>query len=317
MQISPLSLPLPFKLSQVNAVVVRGRRGVFVVDAGLDTAAARQALVEGLRSLGLRPEQIEAVVVTHFHGDHWGLCPWLQSLGARVLMPELDHELLQRWAAHPEYDARVVEVYRGHGAPEEALQRAAGAMAGMRRLSPPFFADRLIQPGEELELGGEPLRVIAAPGHTPGQICLEHLPTRTLFAGDHILPLITPNISVTHHLADEDPLRDYLASLGRLRGRGFGPTYPAHGPPMPEGPDARIDALLAHHVERTERVLQRVAAGEASCFEVTAHLFRLETLDGWETLMALGETLAHLRALQGEGRLTPRTRGGQITFARE
>ena len=45
-------------------------------------------------------------------------------------------------------------------------------------------------------LAGLLFQVILTPGHSPGHACLEHAATGTIFVGDHVLPHITPNISV-------------------------------------------------------------------------------------------------------------------------
>ena len=56
-----------------------GPHGTFVVDTGFDEAMARQRgrrivrpVGEGLTALGVRPESVEHVIVTHLHYDHCG-----------------------------------------------------------------------------------------------------------------------------------------------------------------------------------------------------------------------------------------------------
>jgi glyoxylase-like metal-dependent hydrolase (beta-lactamase superfamily II) len=56
-----------------------GPHGAFVVDTGFDAAMAQQRgrtivkpVEEGLTSIGIRPEAVEDVIVTHLHYDHCG-----------------------------------------------------------------------------------------------------------------------------------------------------------------------------------------------------------------------------------------------------
>jgi glyoxylase-like metal-dependent hydrolase (beta-lactamase superfamily II) len=58
---------------------VRGPSGTFVVDSGFDAAAAQERKREfircpgdGLRLIGIEPEQVRDVIVTHMHYDHIG-----------------------------------------------------------------------------------------------------------------------------------------------------------------------------------------------------------------------------------------------------
>jgi glyoxylase-like metal-dependent hydrolase (beta-lactamase superfamily II) len=301
MDLRRIRLPLPLKLAELNAYLISGPGGHALVDTGMATAAAREALHAALAGHGLEVSDLRQVFVTHFHGDHWGLAPFLQASGARVLMPRIDHELLQLWFHHPEYDRDAVAGFRELGVPDAVLARAARALSGMRAVSPRLAADATVEDGEVVELAGVRFRVIITPGHTPGHACLESLESRDLIAGDHVLPQITPNISRDLGLLD-DPLSAYRGALASLRGRGYETAWPAHGEPM-HALDRRIDEILAHHRERADKLLGLLdARAPRRILELCGGLFELGRLDDWESWMALGETRAHLRALETEGR---------------
>ncbi len=315
MELARLSLPLPLRLSQLNAYLIRGAAGAAaLVDTGMATPAGREALVAALAEHGLKPAEVREVYITHLHGDHWGHAGWLREQGARVLMPRVDADMIRGWFDHPEYDASAIASYRAQGVPAEVLERAGRALARMREMAPSFDVDRKLEDGERFELAGERFEVILTPGHTPGHGCLHHLASRTLLVGDHVLPVITPNISRDLG-GPEDPLADYRRSLARVRGQGYGPALPAHGLPLADL-DRRIDELLQHHEEREARVLAVVGEGAATCYEVAGGLFRLGELDSWETWMALGETSAHLAGAVGRGRLVRELRSGVELYRR-
>ena len=59
------------------------------------------------------------------------------------------------------------------------------------------------------------LAVLETPGHTPGHICLRDDVREVFISGDHVLPRITPNVSLEIR-GDSDPLRSCLESLDRL-----------------------------------------------------------------------------------------------------
>jgi glyoxylase-like metal-dependent hydrolase (beta-lactamase superfamily II) len=316
MEMHRLRLPLPLRLDHLNAYLVGGPTGHALVDTGMATPAGREALTARLGEHGLEPAQLREVFVTHYHGDHWGLASWLQGLGVRVVMPQVDSSLLLQWLDHPAYDAEAVTEYRSHGVPAAALDRATRALSRMRALSPRFVADRTVEDREEIELAGEPFEVLLTPGHTPGHACLHHRTSRALLVGDHVLPHITPNIS--RELGSlVDPLTAYRRSLQAVQGRGFTVAWPAHGEPMRGADlDRRIDEILAHHRDREESLLALIADEPCSGYRLCEGLFGLSALDGWETWMALGETMAHLTSLQTAGRVRSDESQGQVLWRR-
>ena len=60
--------------------------------------------------------------------------------------------------------------------------------------------------------GGRELRAVATPGHTQGHTVFADLEQNLLFAGDHVLPRITPSVGF-EAVMGELPLGDYLRSL--------------------------------------------------------------------------------------------------------
>lgn len=137
----------------VNCFVLRGSDGITLVDAGCGTAwgenfgKARLALAE----LGIAPEDVRRVLVTHCHGDH---VPGLLADGApyfpeaEVLVPQVEYAFFTDEAARE----RVPEARRSGFALTASLIDA--------------YAERLkvIPEGQVME----GVRSMLLPGHTPG-----------------------------------------------------------------------------------------------------------------------------------------------------
>ncbi len=91
LSVRPIRLPLPETfgpLAPVNAYLIEAEP-LTLVDAGIDTPDARNALVLALAGAGYFVESIERILVTHAHPDHYGLVPYLQEVsGATVYFPE-------------------------------------------------------------------------------------------------------------------------------------------------------------------------------------------------------------------------------------
>ena len=132
--------------------------------------------------------------------------------------------------------------------------------------------------------------------------------TGLLFAGDHVLPHITPSIGFEGAGVDF-PLRDYLESLRLVRGLPDTNLLPAHGP-TGGSTHARIDELLEHHDRRLEVIREAVERGRSSAAEVAGMITwtrrerKLDELGLFNEMLAIMETLSHLDVLGLQGRVS-------------
>lgn len=160
---------LRFPIGQ--AYLWRDGEALTLIDSGHVGAAA--AIEEAVRSLGLSPERLERIVLTHCHRDHVGAAEELAGRwGAQVLAHRLDAPVIRGELPVPEpvlMDWELPLYAHGLTVPP----------------APPTRVDREVEDGEVLPFGGGAV-VVHAPGHTPGSIGI-HLPRHgVLFAGDCI-----------------------------------------------------------------------------------------------------------------------------------
>ena len=141
-----------------------------------------------------------------------------------------------------------------------------------------------------------------------------------LFAGDHVLPTITPSIGFTFPAVPQ-PLGDFMASLTKVRGLPDLRILPAHGPVAPSS-HARVDELLAFHEERLDACVAALADGPLTSAQVAGHLgwtrheHDYTELDVFSRGMAAMETKAHLELLVARGQATRSVDAdGVVTFA--
>ncbi len=128
-------------------------------------------------------------------------------------------------------------------------------------------ADRLLTEGESVELSGDvPMRfdVVHTPGHARGHLCLIEQTSRAAIVGDMVAGMGTIVID-----PPEGDMGDYLDQLRRLRALRVGTLYPAHGPPIPDGP-GKLTEYLEHRAEREARVIDAVREGASSIQEIVS-----------------------------------------------
>jgi glyoxylase-like metal-dependent hydrolase (beta-lactamase superfamily II) len=300
-----LRMPLPFALNHINLWLIEDGPQWTAVDTGFalpETRAAWQQIFAA--ELGGRG--IGRVIVTHFHPDHIGMAGWLT-----------EHWQAPLWITEKEWlHARMLS--RDGNDDSVRLRRDFGHRAGLNDEDATVFAERQggyrrgvptvppsyhrIGEGTAIQIGGREWRVIIGEGHAPEHACLYCAEAGVLIAGDQILPRISPNISVQAHEPDGDPLARYLASLDRLR-RALPPdilVLPSHNLPF-RGVHTRIDELAAHHHARCAEVIAACARPHSAA-ELMPILFK-RRLDRHQTGFALGEALAHLHYLVGEGQV--------------
>jgi len=317
-----IPLPLPMDgLRAVNVYAVHDGDALVLIDSGWALSESRQALAAGLATLGCELGDVRHFLVTHVHRDHYTQAVELRRLfGSKVSLGVGEQPAI---AAILGGGMRPFE-------PQIRQLRASGADVVLERLralnvAPPGGQagweepDEWLAPHTDIGLGGRTLRVLPTPGHTQGHVVFADADAGLLFAGDHVLPHITPSIGFEPVQASR-PLGSYLESLRMVRALPDMLLLPAHGP-VAASAHARIDELLAHHQDRLDRCADAVAAGAGTAYEVACVLRwtrrgrQLAELDPFNQMLAVTETRAHLELLAAQGRLAVLVDDGVAVYA--
>src|SRR5436309_2220400 len=266
-------LPLPTDgLRAVNVYVLEAGDGLVLIDSGWALDAARKALATALASLGAELGDVRSFLVTHVHRDHYTLGLQLRrEFGSTVSLGLGERQAivaLSGGTAEP-FAPQLTEL-RASG--------AAGLIAGLgdiARALPGGAADweepdRWLTPHQEIGAGDRTLTVIPTPGHTRGHVVFRDPAAGLLFAGDHVLPHITPSIGFESAPAAA-PLSHYLASLRTVAELADSTLLPAHGP-IADSTARRVSELLHHHQHRLEATLAAVRDGATTGYEVAQTL---------------------------------------------
>jgi glyoxylase-like metal-dependent hydrolase (beta-lactamase superfamily II) len=297
----------------VYALAVPG--GLGLIDTGWDSEESWAALTAGLAAIGAELADVRGVLVTHLHPDHLGLAGRVRAESdAWIAMHPADAVLVEARNRQNGIDVTTaeIELLVGLGADRRDAESDVGSPEGMEPFLQMAVADRLLEHGDLADLDGWRLRAVHTPGHTPGHLCFAEERTGLFFAGDHVLPRISPNIS-TGPTSEADPLRSYLTSLGAVRDLAPSEVLPAHEWRF-TGLADRVDQLLAHHEQRLTELLDAVRAHPRSTpWDLAAHLTWSRPWSSYERRMrifAVTETDSHLRLLASRGLV--RTDGGAV-----
>ena len=295
-----LRLPIPFEDGLVNVFLFADGDEVDLLDCGMNSDESVQAIYAAVSQVGAK--RIRRLVVTHIHPDHYGAAGVLAGDGgADLYLHRLEIPLVN--PRYVELEHLVKEVHKYllvNGVPGDEAEVLSNSQRALSELVSPAEAAAQLDGAETLDMGRRQLRVEWTPGHSPGHICLYDTSEKLLFAGDHMLPELSPNIGL-HPQSTPDPLHEYLDGLKRLAAYEPSKILPAHGRPFTDAA-GRVSTLAAHHRRRLDQILEIVSGGEMSAWEVALELWGpRENL--YEKRLALQEGLAHLQALAVESRL--------------
>lgn len=312
-----MSLPLPFAMGQINVWLLEDGDGWTLVDTG-PAIPECQSIWNTLLNAHLRGRPIQRIFVTHHHPDHVGLARWLSDrFSCDVYLSKETADkvtfLLQDDISY--YEAAVSQFYRAHGICEPAAFVEFETGRKYRRIvsgSPERM--RYLEDGDTLEVGGRAWRVLLCNGHARGHAALYCDTAGVLISGDQILPKITSNISLFSMESETNPLAEYFASLQRLRTLpGTTLVLPSHGRVF-SGLHLRIDQIEQDHHARLTQV-ESFCDRPRDAAEISSLLFPRQ-LNELNRLLALGETLAHLRFLESERRVQGSTSNERIVYSR-
>lgn len=303
-------IPLPENpLRYINVYIIKGEDKTLVVDTGFNRPECEAALMEALTELGV--EQAD-LFITHLHSDHCGLISKYGDMGWKIYAGETDGELMNFEAGNL-YWRMLDDLFIKFGFPKADFGRNTDIHPGRTWCHPHPVKFTYVNDGDVLEYGGYQFRVIETPGHTPGHMCLYDEANKRLLCGDHILGLITPNITI--ELSLENPLQAYLDSLAKVDELEVDELLTTHGIPV-DDMHQRIAELYHHHEVRLAEVVKILGDEWKNAYETARDMTWEIDCRNWDEFpapqkwFATGEAISHLQYLYFTGKVAREEHNG-------
>jgi glyoxylase-like metal-dependent hydrolase (beta-lactamase superfamily II) len=254
--------PGPFTFTGTVAYIV-GRGKVAVIDPGPAIEGHLAAIADAVRG-----ETVTHIFVTHTHRDHSpGVGPLKTLTGATVL------------AEGPHRASRPLNIG------EATRLDASGDMD--------FRPDRTLADGELVEGDGWAIEAVATPGHTANHMAFALRGADVLFSGDHVMAWATSIVA-----PPDGAMRDYMASLEKVRTRPEQIYLPGHGGAVRDAP-RYVVRFIRHREARENAILRRLGSGPADIPTLVRAIYI--GLDPRLVGAAGLSTLAHLEDLVARG----------------
>jgi len=258
----PVRTPTKPPATHTNCYLISGSKEFLIVDPGSPYEDEQAALAECVDDL-IRKRRLSPseIILTHYHPDH--------IAGVNALNDFLA---------------------RNHGGriPVAAHRSTAEPLKGQVEV------DRLIEDNDLIEMGDVRLRALFTPGHARGHLCLYDERSGALLCGDNVVGFGSVLIDPA-----DGSMRDYLASLRRMRELpNLSVLFCGHGPAV-ANPYEKIDEYLAHRLQREQMILAAVGEGAATPKEIVARAYTDVSPKAYA--MAERAVLAHLEKLEADG----------------
>lgn len=273
-----------------------------LIDTGVGGKDSETALNRQLSDVGSSLSKIQKIVLTHLHRDHSGLVNQIKEKSKAIV-----------YAYNSGKKYSVVEPYDKN----ELFLKEYIRFGGASHIIPKLLSWIPNEPFQRLEIqckledgdyldSGKRFKIIWTPGHSFEHMCIHDRDLKVLFSGDHVLPRITPHLSL-HFNEKLNPLKDYLESLEKIRSLDVKLVLPAHEFQF-RNLEERVKEIERHHSSRLEEIKNAVRGGNRTVYQIASKISWISRpwlfMPFWVKHMASCETYAHLVYLKTLGEVS-------------
>jgi glyoxylase-like metal-dependent hydrolase (beta-lactamase superfamily II) len=259
----------PLWPSSSNVLVIRDSDGLIMVEAGCGGKEFSQRLVNKMRSMGLPPEKVHTIVLSHAHPDHMGgISTFLKISQPTVIISEIDAPS----ARNPHLLTHSFDVLMGKEYFPELGFKDSGLdlLTLFEKISNCPMAsaepDKTVKEGDKIQMGDYLFEVLHTPGHSPGHISLVDREEKICYSGDVVGDV------VAWYSPSSGGVLGYLNSLEKIEKFDLEKIYPSHGEIITEKEKA-IGRIRGKLYERENLILKELETGPKQFRELVEKMF--------------------------------------------
>jgi glyoxylase-like metal-dependent hydrolase (beta-lactamase superfamily II) len=278
------------------AYLTMGDKGM-IIEGG--TGATFPIIVDQIRELGIEPERIEYLALTHTHPDHIGAVPHLKKLWPhlKVIASDLAAKLLQKEEVIKDFvrmDRTIAEIL---------LVKGDIDWWPVELKNPVFEVDVIVGEGDKIDLGsGMVWTVYETPGHSPCHISFHNESDGILVIGD-ATGIYEPDKEVFWPNYFQS-LEEYCNSIRKLAALPARIGARSHGGVVEGEPRHYLQRVIKATEAYHREMMDRLASGESPeeiALDKAKWVYTFTNLQPFKLIHVMtGLTLRHSQAVDGK-----------------
>ncbi len=307
-----LPISIPFHEKSANLITANiyalGTGPIVLIDAGFKFSGNLSYLEEKLNLGGFGFDDIEKIILTHGHVDHFGLVTSIRKAAKRsiecFLHPDDRFHVSNQSFKNSFWNNEKEKFLIRCGVPDPEINNIRSDFTYFQNLADPINDFSYLKEGDHFSGNNYNLKVIHTPGHSPGSCCFYELNKKMLFTGDVIIGHITPNPFVETdkellNLKDYQSLQAYMDSLEKLKKLKPNYVFPGHGKPV----ESLLDLILfyfKHNRQRMDFIRDILQKKAGPIYPLLKDVF--PNMHKEDLYMALSDLFSHMEILVNQGK---------------
>ena len=297
--VSQITIPTPFAVGDVHVYLIKGDT-LSLIDAGVKTKEAWDAIKLQLKELGYCPDDIEQIILTHHHPDHIGLVEMFPRLKRLIAHKNVDLWLTRNEEFFKDYEEFFRQYFLKCGIPvylHKVLDKIRDPLqfAGEGKLT------MTIAEGDYIP-GHEEWKVIETKGHAQSHLSFLRKTDGVFIGGDHLLHHISPNPliepPINSSMERPKPMLQYRDNLKKCLDLKINTVLPGHGKVFSDTKEI-IPQRLKKQEQRAAKVFSMLKEKSQTPFQLCQQIFPKQYENQIELTMS--ETIGQLDYLEDEG----------------
>lgn len=310
--ISQLTLPTPFAVGDTHVYLLKGDI-LSLIDAGVKTKEAWEAVKFQLKELGYYPNDIEQIILTHHHPDHIGLIEQFPRAEHISAHQNVDLWLTRNKAFLQFYERFFWDFFKACGVPKR-FDFVLEDLHALLEYGGQGKVTTAIDEGDLLP-GHADWQVIETKGHAQSHLSFLRKSDGMFIGGDHLLHHISPNplLEPPHGDTKErpKPLLQYRDNLHKCLSLGIKMVLPGHGNCFSD-----IERLIPERLRKQEQHAAKVHTFLANKAQTPFQVCRYIFPKHYETQLDLtmSETIGQLDFLEAQEKVEKNLQDGVVFY---
>jgi len=307
-----LPISIPFQKKSANLITANiyalGSGPIILIDTGFKFPGNLNYLEDKLNLGGFGFDDIEKIILTHGHVDHFGLVTSIRKVAKRsiecFLHPDDRFQVSNQSFKNSFWNSEKEKFLIRCGVPDAEIKNIKSDFTYFQNLADPIIDFSFLKEGDHFLGNNYNLKVIHTPGHSPGSCCFYELNKKMLFTGDVIIEHITPNPFVETdkellNLKGYQSLTAYMSSLGKIRKLKPDFVFPGHGKPV-ENLSNLILFYFKHTQQRIDFIRNALQKKPGPIYPLIKDVF--PNMYKGDLYMAVSDLFSHMEILVDQGK---------------